>query len=129
MNIGGIAGIALIGAILSLVLRQYRPEFALPVSILTGVFIFLSVISGISPVLKLIEEIADEFGTELVYLGVLIKALAICYITQIASDSCKDAGETAIGGKVEIAGKTAILIISVPMFEELIGVVSKLIGG
>lgn len=129
MNIAGIAGIALIGAILSLVLRQYRPEFALPVSVLTGVFILFAVISGVSPVISLVEGIADKFGTELVYLGVLIKALAICYITQIASDSCKDAGETAIGGKVEIAGKTAILIISVPMFEELIGVVSELMSG
>ena len=128
MNIAGIAGVGIIGAILSLVLKQYRPEFALPVSVLTGVFIFLAVLSGISPVVRLIEGIAERFGTELIYLGVLMKALAICYITQIAADSCKDAGEAAIAGKVEIAGKIAILIISVPMFEELIGVVTELIG-
>lgn len=128
MNIAGIAGVGIIGAILSLVLKQYRPEFALPVSVLTGAFIFLAVLSGISPVVRLIEGIAERFGTELIYLGVLMKALAICYITQIAADSCKDAGESAIAGKVEIAGKIAILIISVPMFEELIGVVTELIG-
>lgn len=128
MNIAGIAGVGIIGAILSLVLKQYRPEFALPVSVLTGAFIFLAVLSGISPVVRLIEGIAERFGTELIYLGVLMKALAICYITQIAADSCKDAGEAAIAGKVEIAGKIAILIISVPMFEELIGVVTELIG-
>lgn len=128
MNIAGIAGVGIIGAILSLVLKQYRPEFALPVSVLTGAFIFLAVLSGISPVVSLIEGIAERFGTELIYLGVLMKALAICYITQIAADSCKDAGEAAIAGKVEIAGKIAILIISVPMFEELIGVVTELIG-
>lgn len=128
MNIAGIAGVGIIGAILSLILKQYRPEFALPVSVLTGAFIFLAVLSGISPVVRLIEGIAERFGTELIYLGVLMKALAICYITQIAADSCKDAGEAAIAGKVEIAGKIAILIISVPMFEELIGVVTELIG-
>lgn len=128
MNIAGIAGVGIIGAIISLILKQYRPEFALPVSVLTGAFIFLAVLSGISPVVRLIEGIAERFGTELIYLGVLMKALAICYITQIAADSCKDAGEAAIAGKVEIAGKIAILIISVPMFEELIGVVTELIG-
>ncbi len=128
MNIAGIAGVGIIGAILSLILKQYRPEFALPVSVLTGAFIFLAVLSGIFPVVRLIEGIAERFGTELIYLGVLMKALAICYITQIAADSCKDAGEAAIAGKVEIAGKIAILIISVPMFEELIGVVTELIG-
>lgn len=57
----------------------------------------------------------------------LLKALAICYITQLACDCCKDAGECAIAGKLQIAGKIAILIIALPMFESLAEIVTGLI--
>ena len=71
MNIAGIAGIGLIGAVLSLVLRQYKPEFALAVSILTGVFILGAVLSGIAPVVGLLENLADKCGMGRIYVGVL----------------------------------------------------------
>ena len=55
-------------------------------------------------------NLSDEFS------GVLFKALGICIVTQLAGDVCRDAGESAIASKVEMAGKLAVLISSLPLF-------------
>ena len=127
MNIVMITSTALIAAILSVVLKQYKPEYSMFISIAAGILIFLSVIAVIDPILDFIKELTDKAGLDGIYCEVLLKALAICYITQLACDCCKDAGESAIAGKLQIAGKIAILIIALPMFKGLAEIVTGLI--
>ena len=127
MNIVIIASAALIAAVLSMVLKQYKPEYSLFISIAAGVLIFLSVIAVIEPIVSFIGELTDRAGLEGVYGEVLIKSLAVCYITQLACDCCKDAGENAIAGKLQIAGKIAVLLIALPMFKSLTEIVAGLI--
>ena len=62
------------------------------------------------------------------YVQILFKALGICLITQIACDACRDLGETAVASKVEAAGKISVLLISLPLFEQILAVVGSLIG-
>ncbi|MEG0397104.1 MAG: SpoIIIAC/SpoIIIAD family protein, partial [Oscillospiraceae bacterium] len=62
------------------------------------------------------------------YTKAIIKTLGVCYVTQLASDSCKDAGQSAIASKVELSGKVFIVIISLPLFEDLIDIAFSLIN-
>ena len=128
MNIIIIASVALIAAILSLVLKQYKPEYSLFISISAGILIFLSVLAVTRPIMDFINSLTAQTGLSGVYAEVLIKSLAVCYITQLASDCCTDAGETAIAGKLQIAGKVAILLIALPMFQSLTELVTELIN-
>lgn len=128
MNILSIVGIGLVGALLGIILRQYKPEFSIYISLLVGIIILAVLISVISPVLDTIKELTDAVNLNDIYGKVLLKALAICYITQLASDCCADAGEKAIAGKLEMAGKIAIVVISLPLFQSLVNVVTGLIS-
>ena len=128
MNIIIIVSTALIAAILSLILKQYKPEYSLFISISAGILIFLSVLAVIRPIMDFISDLTAQTGLSGVYAEVLIKSLAVCYITQLASDCCTDAGETAIAGKLQIAGKIAILLIALPMFKSLTELVTELIN-
>ena len=128
MNIIIIASSALIAAILSLILKQYKPEYSLFISISAGILIFLSVLAVTRPIMDFINDLTSQTGLSSVYAEVLIKSLAVCYITQLASDCCTDAGETAIAGKLQIAGKVAILLIALPMFQSLTELVTELIN-
>lgn len=127
MNIMAIITAALVAAVLSAVLKQYKPEYSMFISIITGVLVLAAVIAAIQPILSLLNELAEQTGGS-VYAEVLLKALAICYITQLARDCCRDAGENAIAGKLETAGKVAIIIISTPMLRELVDTVSGFIS-
>lgn len=128
MNIIIIASVALIAAILSLILKQYKPEYSLFISLSAGILIFLSVLAVIRPIMDFIGDLTAQTGLSGIYAEVLIKSLAVCYITQLASDCCNDAGETAIAGKLQIAGKIAILLIALPMFQSLVELVTELIN-
>ncbi len=127
MNIFIIVSTALIATVLSIVLKQYKPEYSLFISIAAGIIIFLAVIAAIQPIMDYMSELISGSGLSGVYAEVLIKALAICYITQLACDCCKDAGENAIAGKLQLAGRIAILIISLPMFKSITDIVTGLI--
>lgn len=128
MNIIGLVGIGITAAILAIVIKQYKPEIAMLISVLTGVIILMVAISVLGPVLKTISELTGMAGLDSTYANALLKALAIVYITQLASDSCKDVGETAIASKLELAGKIAVVLISLPMFQAIVEMVIKLLN-
>ena len=123
-----LAGLGLVAAVMAVTLRQHRPEFALLVSLAAGVLILGGAVQGILPVVEQIRSIFSSTRMPDTYLQVLIKALGICFLTQIACDACKDAGEGAIGAKVELAGKVAVLVISLPLFTQVLSIVGELLA-
>ena len=58
----------------------------------------------------------------------MIQILWICLITQVACDTCRDIGETAIAARLETAGKAAMLLLAMPVFSELLQQALRLIG-
>ena len=121
------AGIGLTAAALAVVVKRTGGEFSLLISLAAGVVILFSVITSLSPVTELMSGLSDEAGISPLYIGVLLKALGICYITQTASDCCRDSGESAIASKIELAGRAAVLLVSVPLFESIMGTVKEMI--
>lgn len=128
MNTIALISAACIGAVLSLLLKQYRPEYSLFTSLGTGILLLVAVISALGPVLEEINDIAQTAQIDGIYIKILMKSLAVCYITQLAYDCCKDAGESAIAGKIDMAGKISVLIISLPLFTAITDLIKKLIS-
>ncbi|MEF9852491.1 MAG: SpoIIIAC/SpoIIIAD family protein [Hydrogenoanaerobacterium sp.] len=128
MDITAIIGLGVLGAALAVIMKQYKPEYALAVSLLVGILIFTAISDSIKPVLESLEDILKSTQVPYEYVEILLKALGICYITQIACDTCKDAGQSAISTKVEIAGKLAVLVISLPLFKALMDIVAALLS-
>ncbi|MGI5895724.1 MAG: SpoIIIAC/SpoIIIAD family protein [Oscillospiraceae bacterium] len=128
ISIFSIIGLAIISAMLCLLLKQYRPEFALSATLICGIVIFLTVIAEMTPLFDMIRTTLDKIQGGNEYTMVIIKALGICYITQLASDTCQDAGERAMAGKIELAGRVAVLLLSLPMFSSILQIALELIG-
>jgi stage III sporulation protein AD len=129
MDIISIAGIAITAAVLAVMLRQYRHEYAMLISLAAGVLIFVMVISKIQPVFSEIKNLMSGANVNNQYISVLIKSLGVCFVAQIASDSCRDAGETAIASKVELAGKFVVLILALPLFAQIANLALNLMAG
>ncbi len=128
MNILGICIVAVIGAILVLTLKQTSPQMGLLLTLATGVMILITVFSFLPTVTDKITQLMSETGVNYQYTSILIKSLGICFICQFASDICKDAGQTALSSKVELAGKLMILISAVPLMEEVLNTATSLLG-
>ena len=128
MNILKVVGVGLIAAVISLLVRSFRPEMSLQISIAAGVALFIYAALEISGIADTILKTADEYGLNTEYIGVILKALGLAYVTQFASDICRDAGETAIAGKVELCGKVLIVTSSIPGVISLLDMVRGLLA-
>ncbi|MBQ8790913.1 MAG: stage III sporulation protein AC/AD protein family [Ruminiclostridium sp.] len=128
MNIIAFIGAGVIGAVLSVVLKQYRPEFSVYISLATGMIMLGALVVLISPVIESALQLSEFSENGFKYSELLLKCLAICYITQLASESCRDAGEGSIAAKIDLAGKCAILLLSMPLFNELVDIIKGLMA-
>ncbi len=127
MNVAVYVGVGIIGALLSVVLKQHRPEYSMCISLIAGMFILKAALTAISPVISAVTEGIDNTSGMESYGDILTKALAICYITRLAAESCEDAGERAIAGKIEFAGKCALTLIALPLFTRLMDMIRGLL--
>ena len=62
------------------------------------------------------------------YLLLVFKALGVCLLTQFSADACLDAGEKALASRVEFAGRIAVVLLALPLFEEIAEAVLSLTG-
>ncbi len=129
MELIKIAGIAIIATFLVVILKQQRPEQAMAVGLLAGISILVMVLSRLTPLLDSAREMLETASISSEYGQVLFKALGVCLLTQIASDACKDAGESALAAKTELAGKITLLLLALPLFQKIIELAIALING
>ena len=115
MDILPILGIALVAAVLVVLLRQYKPEFALPVEICAAVLILALLIPTVTDIFHSLRDLIDLSGMDVQYFSLLVKAVGITVIVQLTADACRDSGETALAHKVEFAGRAAVILMILPM--------------
>ena len=127
MNIIAFVGAGIIGTVLSVVLKQYKPEFSMYITLITGMLMLGAAVSAVKPALDMISSYMEITDPDSEYAEILIKTLAVCYLTQMAGESCSDAGETSIAAKIALAGKIAVVLIALPLFEKLMEVIKQLL--
>ena len=129
MDIFAIAGLAVTGAALAVLIKQYKKEYALMLGLCVGVLIFAYVILKALPVINFMHNLMQSSGVSSDYAKILMKSLGVCYLAQLASDSCRDAGETALASKVELAGKISVVLFALPMLQNLATIALGMIKG
>lgn len=129
MTVWMIAGISVTAAIAALVLRQTQPAFSLVMTIAAGTLLLVSAVSAGVPLIERIMALFEKTAVSGAYIDVLIKALGIGLLTQTAADVCRDAGETALAGKTEFAGKVLLLLCGLPLFEYAASLLESIISG
>ena len=126
MEIIKIIGIALTALVIIIMLKQYRPEYAVFISILTGVLILVLVMDKLTGIINIIQSIQDKFGINTQFIAILIKITGIAFLSEFAVSICKDSGEAAIASKIEIGSKIIIISMSIPIISNLLEIILKI---
>ena len=127
MDIVKIIGVGLIALIIIVVIRQYKPEFTMYVSIVAGVIMLFLVLDKVTGIITLLTNLSKKTGINSEYLSILLKITGIAILTEFAVSICKDAGETAIASKVDLGGKVIIISMSIPIISALLEIIMKII--
>ena len=121
-----ICAVALAGIMLISLIKSYRPEFTIPVTICLSVLILLACAGSLRYILIYMQNLYGQLSAGKEYFSVIIKVLAIAYITEFTASLCEDAGQKSIGTKVELAGKIAVFFVALPVFTSLLNLLSSL---
>lgn len=123
-----IAGVCVFTAALCRVFESTGREYSVFVKTAAAVAVMTAVIGALAPAAELIERLYDRTGADGGYLDIMMKGLGICYLTTLAGEICRDSGEGALAVQAETAGKTALLLISLPLFEKAAELAIRLIN-
>ncbi len=129
MDVAAIVGLALAAAALCALLKRYHGEYALLVSVGTGLLIAAQLFSSLIPVLDEINRLMDQAGVAAEYGAILLKVAGLCFLAQFGADACRDAGESALASRVETAARLAMTAAALPLFRQLAETALSLIGG
>ncbi|MCI8411252.1 MAG: stage III sporulation protein AD [Clostridia bacterium] len=127
MDIIKIIGVALIGLIIIILLKQYKPEFAIYISLLTGVLILFLVMDKLTGIINLLQTFANKASINSTFITLLIKITGIAFLSEFAVSICKDSGEAAIASKIEIGSKIIIISMSIPILSALLEIILKVL--
>lgn len=127
MDIVKIIGIGLIALIIIIIVRQYKPEFTLYVSLLAGALILFFMMDKIGGIINLLTTLSNKTAINNEFLTLLIKITGIAFLTEFAVSICKDTGESAIASKIDMGGKVIIVSMSIPIISSLLETVVEIL--
>lgn len=110
--------------VFAVLLKQYCREQSMLVALCTCIGVLAAFLMMINPIIGQVEYFFTEAGISSAYISIIFKAAAICFITQITCEICRDSGENAIASVAELWGRGAITLMSVPIIEALIETVN-----
>ena len=122
-----IIAVGLIAVIIVIIIKQYKPEFAIYISIITGAIILYMIFGKLQGIINLLQNIGSKAGVNSQFLSLLLKITGIACLAEFAINICKDAGEGAIASKIEIGSKVIIVSMSIPIISSLLDVILKLL--
>ena len=126
-NIIKIIGIGFIGLITIIIIKQYRPEFAIYISIIAGALILVIAIDKLGNIIDLLQTISDKSGISSAFLEILLKITGIAFLSEFAVNICKDSGESAIASKIELGSKVIIISMSIPIISNLMELILNIL--
>lgn len=113
--------------VIIIILKQYKPEFTIYVSIIAGIIIFFLVFNQLTGIITILQSFANKASINSKFLGILLKITGIAIIAEFAVSICKDSGENAIASKIDLGGKIIIMSVSIPIISSLIEMIIKVI--
>lgn len=127
MEILLIAGFCITSTVICKAVEKENREIKTLLILSALCIVFLKTMGAVTGIVGNITGLFNQAGMDTMYLKIIFKGLGICYLTQFACDFCKDCGENALASQAELAGKIAMLIISLPLFNALIEIVKTLL--
>lgn len=127
MEIAQVVGLAIVAVVVLLVIRRDRPEIAVMLSVVVGLVIFFMVAQRLAAVIDFLRDLAARARVDSLYLNTILKIVGIAYIAEIGAQVCRDAQETSVASKVELAGKVLILVLAMPIVMAILEAVLRVL--
>lgn len=127
MEILQVVGVALIGTVLAVFVKERNKEIAILISLATGVIIFLFAVSRVGAVIEVLWNLGSQANINMFYLTTILKIIGIAYIAEFGAQVCRDAGESSTATKVEFAAKVLVMVLALPIVVAILESILRLV--
>ena len=124
MELGLLCGIVLAALTLSLVLKKDAPVIAFLLVLTAGVILLLRVFSAAGSAAQRFSGLLGECGLEPTLYLPVCRAVGVAVVVRIVAALCRDAGQSALAAKVEIAGAVLALSVCLPLLTQVLDLIT-----
>ena len=127
MEIARIVAVGIVCAVLVVYLNSVGKEYGFLAGIASSVLLLTMSLSYVVRFVRFFSDLSDTTGLSSDIVALVIKILGISYLIEFAASLIDDFGLKSLSEKVVFAGKLVIFALSVPVAENVISVVMKLL--
>lgn len=120
MNIVKVCVFCIIAVILITIVREQNKSIASMISIISGIIVMIYVVSNIDGIFNILDNLTSISKVESKYLSLILKISGITYLIEFGKNLCIDASESALGTKLEMAGKVMVVTLTLPILTEIL---------
>ena len=115
------------GVLIALNFKAEKPQFSLLLGMAMGIFVLGFCTDRMVRVMNALESLKEYLGAGGNFLGTLMRVLAVTYICEFASSTCRDAGYGVLAEQVEILGKLTVMLSGLSVLFTVIDQIQTLI--
>ncbi len=115
-----IIAVGIISALIIICLKNANSELAAPVSVAGGLLILLMTVSYVKEFVSFFGDIASVAGIGEGIYKIVLKVLAISYLSEFSSGAVEDLGQKNLSEKIQFAGKAIMIVLAMPLLKNLI---------
>ena len=108
------------GALVCALMRRQKPEMRTAAAIAVGLGALCLSLDGLGSGVEMLKTLSGEAGLGEESSMLLIRATGIALIAEFGAQLCRDAEESALAGRVELAGRVALMGMTAPLLTGLL---------
>ena len=120
--------IAVSGVVLLSVIKKSDSVYTTIVQIALGIIVLLSVLPQAKDLMNVMQEMISIEGISEQGVKIMLKVFGILSIGAVTADICRDNGENALAGVVEIGVKIMAGSCALPVFQAVITLATAFLG-
>ena len=109
-------------------LKKRWPELALGIAMAAGLAALMTFLPEILSMVSSLQSMARAAGMDEGYMGVMLKACGISLVAEFAAQLCRDAGESALSGRILLCSRLALLAMAAPIITDILSHLSRLLS-
>lgn len=112
-------GFCLLAGAMVMIIRQMQPQAAALLSVAFGMMVVSATLAQIAGYIESVQAFLASLNLDAQYFKVMVKAVGIVLVTQLAVQACEDMDALSVARRAETVGRLALLSVAIPVFMEL----------
>ena len=115
-----ITALCIITALLTLVVRRGSGELAMLLSLAAVTAVLLALAGALEELVSFLRTLSERSGLPEEWFLPLYKTVGIALVVKIGGSLCRDAGESALAGALEMTGAVCALLAALPLLQAVL---------